>query len=732
MKRVKIKFIGPYAISCILTLALISAGVCFYFLTGTAMALEKLDFPLRINDSLSATFSEYRSNHLHAGLDLRTNRRTGIPVLAPCNGRIGAIYGDENGYGLMLAFIGDDSYIYKFAHLSGFENEKFGLGGFIDVARSASGKRFPFEADLSEKNISVKRGEVIAYSGDTGAGPPHLHFEISDKNGNIFNPFERLTQDALPDNTTPVISSAILIPEDENTLIDAKPLRYAVNFKNEQAASGADAGINVVGSIAIAVKIFDENKIFKQNDSKIGIYDIELKCDGKTIYSLKFDKIDKKHSRRSELVYDMYYSNLNNGNFYYNLYNFISDAAFPPFISNVENNGIIEIKKGERKLIEIFASDYSGNLSRKTIEIFGVSKPNMLKAGEGIEETGVKNAENSSKTSGKKKISKKRKTNISVKTKKPKKGGEYIPKIEYADYGVIIKFESQFDNIMVKNGLAELYSFENNGFKCFFTSYEKAAADPEFAVTIKSSDGRVLSDKIYLLNLYKITPSAINKISAGSYFIKNAVWSDMSRPLYAGNPELIEKGAVISSAGQSDLNIIFSRPLYEASALYGPLPETWSKKNAGLYHIYSKINLFAGNSIEKIENKDYISASIKNVKSLKLSVLADDKTPVLKISKKWSGKLSKPFKLPAKNEQNFISFTLFDKESGICRDSIKYYIDNLESGNFEYFSGTFLNCYLYDFKKGTGLSPGSHSIKVTAADNCGNHVTFEKQFKVQK
>ena len=46
-----------------------------------------LDIPLR----LAGTFGELRNNHFHAGIDIKTNRRIGLPVYATADGYISRI-----------------------------------------------------------------------------------------------------------------------------------------------------------------------------------------------------------------------------------------------------------------------------------------------------------------------------------------------------------------------------------------------------------------------------------------------------------------------------------------------------------------------------------------------------------------------------------------------------------------------------------------------------------------
>jgi len=55
--------------------------------------------PLEIPIQLSGTFGEFRSNHFHAGIDIRTQGKTGVKVKSVQNGWINRIRISTSGYG---------------------------------------------------------------------------------------------------------------------------------------------------------------------------------------------------------------------------------------------------------------------------------------------------------------------------------------------------------------------------------------------------------------------------------------------------------------------------------------------------------------------------------------------------------------------------------------------------------------------------------------------------------
>jgi murein DD-endopeptidase MepM/ murein hydrolase activator NlpD len=104
---------------------------------------------------LRDTFSEARSEgRVHDAIDIPAQR--GTPVLAAADGRIVKLFQSERGGTTIYQLDPDNKTIYYYAHLE----------------RYADG--------LMEGHLA-RRGEIIAYVGDTGnagAGNYHLHFSI--------------------------------------------------------------------------------------------------------------------------------------------------------------------------------------------------------------------------------------------------------------------------------------------------------------------------------------------------------------------------------------------------------------------------------------------------------------------------------------------------------------------------------------------------------------------------
>ena len=79
--------------------------------------------PLDIPLYLSATFGELRPNHLHAGLDIKTQGVEGKKVYAVADGYVSRIGVSPYGYGNVLYITHYDGYTSVYAHLQRFSGE---------------------------------------------------------------------------------------------------------------------------------------------------------------------------------------------------------------------------------------------------------------------------------------------------------------------------------------------------------------------------------------------------------------------------------------------------------------------------------------------------------------------------------------------------------------------------------------------------------------------------------
>ena len=134
------------------------------------LAFAPLDTPLTVTGG----FGEYRIGHFHAGFDFGTGGRTGRPVRAVLEGHLERVRASGVGYGRSLYLRTRDGRLIQFGHLDAYMPA---VAAWVDSIQSAGGQ---YEQDLwpAATRFPVRAGQTIAWTGQSGAGGPHLHFEI--------------------------------------------------------------------------------------------------------------------------------------------------------------------------------------------------------------------------------------------------------------------------------------------------------------------------------------------------------------------------------------------------------------------------------------------------------------------------------------------------------------------------------------------------------------------------
>jgi hypothetical protein len=309
-------------------------------------------WPLPYGNDLSSSFGNWRARRYHLGLDIRTGGIIGRPVVAPRSGYIYRVRADYRGYGRALYLKMDNGDIAVFGHLSRFRPE---VNQYLRQNQLADES---YHQDLYplKDQFSYNRGDTIAWSGSTGVGAPHLHFEIRTPDNTPVNPV-LLPGLSVPDAHPPEFHDLILIGSIDNELAEA--LGYSAEYK--LALAKGDSLYRLDEPLRcppfpfwLAVSVTD--RIGRNNWAK-SVYSIELRQGSRTLYRHVYDTtsfaenylIDERRN---------YGMALQNRRFFENL---VDDSMI------VRANGICDLISDYAKPVEIIATDAKGNISRAEI-----------------------------------------------------------------------------------------------------------------------------------------------------------------------------------------------------------------------------------------------------------------------------------------------------------------------------------------------------------------------------
>ncbi len=326
--------------------------------------------PTDVTKRITSSFAEYRTMHFHGGLDFSTNGEVGHNVFAVRDGYLYRISIHPNGYGKMLFIKHNDGYYSVYAHLQKFNERIEQLARQEQLRKGA----FPIDVTYETPLLQLKKGEVIAYSGESGVGPPHLHFEIRDENLNNVNPM-LMYGDSLPDNIPPRLKSIALFPLEMSSTVDGKTTtKYMGRFSRGKGTFKIPQIIRVHGSVGFGIDAYD---MANGSRNKSGIYRIELFLDNKQVFSKQLDRFPSLQTKQIYLDYD-FPTILSGKGEYQRLY--VEEGGTLPFYEHHwYGDGIIntkELTEGEHEY-KIVCKDFSGNTSTLEGKLFVNHSPNV-------------------------------------------------------------------------------------------------------------------------------------------------------------------------------------------------------------------------------------------------------------------------------------------------------------------------------------------------------------------
>ena len=256
-----------------------------------------LDIPLR----LAGTFGELRNNHFHAGIDIKTNRRIGLPVYATADGYVSRIKVAIWGYGKVIYINHPNGYTTVYAHLNKFGDEIQEYVKNIQYKKESyeTGNIFP-----KKDQFMVTKGQIIGYSGRTGGFvAPHLHYEIRNtKTEKIINPL--LFGIKIKDSIAPKIKKLIAYPIGLNSKINRSLKNQSLSIKKDSLNNYTANRLSASGKIGFGINVYD---LLGKELNKNGIYSLEMKINGKRKYYHDVETFSFSESKFINLLIDYEY-----------------------------------------------------------------------------------------------------------------------------------------------------------------------------------------------------------------------------------------------------------------------------------------------------------------------------------------------------------------------------------------------------------------------------------------
>ncbi|MBO7652190.1 MAG: M23 family metallopeptidase [Bacteroidales bacterium] len=330
-------------------------------------AFSDFGLPVNFQIQLSGNFSEPRASHFHSGIDIRTYA-DGKPLYALADGYVSRILVSPYGYGHALYIDYENGYRSVYGHISEFAGEIETYTKNLQYEKES----FRIDVNLSPLDLPVKKGQLVAYSGNTGqSGGPHLHFEIRDASTDIsLNTLGKYIK--LPDNTPPEATSIVIYPQSaKSTVAGTSDKQMIVLTKTASGKYRTNAPIYASGRIGIGVEYCDR---MTNSNNRYGAKQVDLLVNGKKTYTSIFDKVDFDKQSTKNSCFDF--------NYYVKDSKYVQKLFVEPnndldIYSNLVNNGYLNVGTNDSAKIQIKITDFNGNVSNINFTILSDTATNI-------------------------------------------------------------------------------------------------------------------------------------------------------------------------------------------------------------------------------------------------------------------------------------------------------------------------------------------------------------------
>lgn len=323
--------------------------------------------PMRIKPELAGGFAELRVNHFHSGVDFKTLKSIGIPIYAPADGWVSRIRISSFGFGYALYLDHANGFTTVYGHLQGYAEP---------IATAATNMQYTnesFELDtlLPVRRIPVHKGQLIAYSGNSGlSAAPHLHFEIRDtRTEETVDPLLWYS-DRITDNLAPKPSKiALYAIEGEGVLSTGKPKAIVPVFKNKQGRWTTGPIPTAWGKIGLGLNAYD---YMDGNSNQYGICSIRLFLNDELIFQQDLSRFNFDQTRYVNSLID--YEGVKRNNTWI-MKSFVEPGNRLNVYPSLKDRGYVSINEQKKYSFRYELMDRFGNSTAFGFDIQGQKRP---------------------------------------------------------------------------------------------------------------------------------------------------------------------------------------------------------------------------------------------------------------------------------------------------------------------------------------------------------------------
>jgi len=290
----------------------------------------KLRWPLDGEPVLSASFGEYRGERFHMGIDLSTGGIEGKKVFPVAKGTIYKVTNRARGYGNAVYVRHANGWVSVYGHLAEFAEPIK-----TQLAKKGLLKK-PYFGE-AEVHIPIEADSFFAFSGESGSGMPHLHFEIRDAKNHPMDPLQiglHVKKNKKSDHIR--LQAIRLIPETSSSQVNGGSFPVEISDWSKP--------IQARGKIRVEVAVF--NAMARGN--RLGVKSIECRNEQSVFWSWKPKKLSYDFYRQAGHVFNLYYSGFGPTQYIYRM-----PHEHHPILPGLEKAEAIDVREPTDLIIEV-------------------------------------------------------------------------------------------------------------------------------------------------------------------------------------------------------------------------------------------------------------------------------------------------------------------------------------------------------------------------------------------
>ncbi len=327
-------------------------------------------FPIKPGqpNSLSGNMGELRTNHFHAGLDIRTEARIGLPVTVAAEGYVYRVRVSSYGYGNVVYVRHPNGLGTVYAHLDRFS------ASIARYVRRAQYQQQSFVVDLFPEpgEVPLGRGELVGLSGNTGSsGGPHLHFEIRAADEKTLDPL-RFGFKEITDDVAPFLTRVVLRPLEANARVAGVFEPQLVRPVARGRHYALPAPVEVFGLVGLEIEAFDRQS---SSGFRNGVAYVAVHVGDSLAYEMHLETFAFDESNQINLHKD-YGAFVSEGAKRQRCY--LTDGNELPFYRTNADRGALRIAHGRDHPVRITLRDVMGNTTYCDFTIRGVRPERVL------------------------------------------------------------------------------------------------------------------------------------------------------------------------------------------------------------------------------------------------------------------------------------------------------------------------------------------------------------------